>query len=75
MTQEMDIIVSGEYLIQCGRRTYPAKIWDFVFIPKGIPQSYESTSNGGKVIVISPAGLEKHFKLVIFFELVISHGN
>jgi hypothetical protein len=65
----------GEYLIQCGRRTYHAKIGDFVFIQKGITHNYKSSSKGGKVLVISPAGLEKYFKLLIFFESVISHGN
>jgi hypothetical protein len=33
-----------------------------VFIPKGIEHKYQSGSNGGKVLVISPAGLEKYFK-------------
>jgi hypothetical protein len=54
----------GEYLIQCGRRTYDAKIGDFVFIPKGIPHNYKFSSKCIKVLVISPAGLEKYFKEV-----------
>jgi quercetin dioxygenase-like cupin family protein len=54
----------GEYLIQCGRRTYHAKIGDFVFISKGIPHNYKSSSKCRKVLVISPAGLEKYFKEV-----------
>ena len=33
-----------------------------MFIPKGIEHKYQSGSNGGKVLVISPAGLEKYFK-------------
>jgi hypothetical protein len=35
-----------------------------VFIPKRIEHKYQSGSNGGKVLVISPAGLEKYFKEV-----------
>jgi mannose-6-phosphate isomerase-like protein (cupin superfamily) len=57
-------VLEGEYLIECGRRTYHTKIGDFVFIPKGIPHIYKSSSNGGKVLVISPAGLQKYFKEV-----------
>ena len=37
---------------------------DFVFIPKGIPHNYQSGSQGGKVLVISPAGLEGYFREV-----------
>ena len=33
-----------------------------MFIPKGIEHKYQSGSNGGKVLIISPAGLEKYFK-------------
>jgi mannose-6-phosphate isomerase-like protein (cupin superfamily) len=57
-------VLEGEYLIQCGTRSYHAKIGEFVFIPKGIPHNYKSSSKGGKVLVISPAGLEKYFKEV-----------
>ena len=55
-------VLEGEYSIKCGRRTYHAKSGDFVFIPKGVPHNYQSGSKGGKVLVISPAGLEKYFK-------------
>ena len=33
-------------------------------IPKRIPRNYQSGPNGGKVLVISSAGLEKYFKEV-----------
>jgi hypothetical protein len=52
----------GEYQIRCGKELYNAQRGDFVFIPKGIEQKYQSGSNGGKVLVISPAVLEKYFK-------------
>ena len=55
-------VLEGEYSIKRGRRTYHAKSGDFVFIPKGVPHNYQSGSKGGKVLVISPAGLEKYFK-------------
>jgi quercetin dioxygenase-like cupin family protein len=57
-------VLKGEYIIQCGNKTYHSRIGDFVFIPKGIPHNYQSGPNGGKVLVISPAGLEEYFKEV-----------
>jgi len=32
-----------------------------VFIPKGTPNNYHSGAEGGKALVLSPAGLEKYF--------------
>ena len=55
-------ILEGEYQIRCGKELYHAQRGDLVFIPKGIEHKYQSGSNGGKVLVISPAGLEKYFK-------------
>jgi mannose-6-phosphate isomerase-like protein (cupin superfamily) len=57
-------VLEGEYSIRCGRRIYHAKSGDFIFIPKGVLHNYQSGSKGGKVLVISPAGLEKYFKEV-----------
>jgi quercetin dioxygenase-like cupin family protein len=57
-------ILEGEYQIRCGKEVYHAQRGDFVFIPKGIEHKYQSGSSGGKVLVISPAGLEKYFKEV-----------
>ena len=54
-------IIEGEYSIKCDNQTYQVKTGDFVFIPKGIPHTYNSGPKGGKVLVISPAGLEKYF--------------
>ena len=47
---------------QIGKEVYHAQRGDFVFIPKGIEHKYQSGSNGGKVLVISPAGLEGTLK-------------
>jgi quercetin dioxygenase-like cupin family protein len=57
-------VLEGEYIIQCGNKTYHSRIGDFVFIPKGTPHNYQSGPTGGKVLVISPAGLEKYFQEV-----------
>src|ERR671914_2472852 len=61
-------VLEGEYEIRCGKEEekeenlYHAKKGDFVFIPKGIEHKYESGPHGGKVLLISPAGLEKYFE-------------
>jgi mannose-6-phosphate isomerase-like protein (cupin superfamily) len=57
-------VLEGEYSIKCGKRTYHTKSGDFVFIPRGLPHNYRSGSKDGKVLVISPAGLEKYFEKV-----------
>jgi quercetin dioxygenase-like cupin family protein len=54
-------VLEGEYTIHCDEEVYTAHCGDFVFIPQGVPHSYHSGSEGGKVLVISPAGLEKYF--------------
>jgi mannose-6-phosphate isomerase-like protein (cupin superfamily) len=55
-------ILEDEYQIRCGKEVHHAQRGDFVFIPKRIEHTYQSGSNGGKVLVICPAGLEKYFK-------------
>jgi len=54
-------VLEGEYIIRCGENNYTANPGDFVFIPKGVPHNYHSGGEGGKVLVLSPAGLEKYF--------------
>ena len=58
-------VLEGEYKIRFGKKEeealYHAKKGDFVFIPKGVEHKYQSGPDGGKVLVISPAGLENYF--------------
>lgn len=54
-------VLEGKYTIRCGKDTYTANPSDFVFIPKGIPHNYHSGAEGGKVLVLCPAGLEEYF--------------
>ena len=54
-------VLEGEYTIQCDEAVYQAGPGDFVFIPKGTPHNYHTGPAGGKVLVVSPAGLEKYF--------------
>ena len=66
-------MLDGHYSIRCGDRSYQSHPGDFVFIPKGIPHNYQSGPQGGKVLVISPAGLEGYFKEVA--DILHKKGN
>jgi mannose-6-phosphate isomerase-like protein (cupin superfamily) len=70
---EAYFVLDGSYSIRCGDREYQAYPGDFVFIPKGIPHNYQSGPRGGKVLVISPAGLEVYFKEVS--DILLKQGN
>src|SRR3954453_20847899 len=63
-THESYYVLDGHYSIRCGDSLYQAYPEDFIFIPKGIPHNYQPGPQGGKVLVISPAGLEGYFKEV-----------
>jgi quercetin dioxygenase-like cupin family protein len=54
-------VLEGTYTIRCGQDLYAASVGDFIFIPKGIPHNYHSGACGGRVLVLSPAGLENYF--------------
>ncbi|MGI9010145.1 MAG: cupin domain-containing protein [Nitrososphaeraceae archaeon] len=57
-------VLEGEYFIRCGEKIFTAKKGDFVFIPQGFLHNYQTGYEGGRVLVISPAGLEKYFEEV-----------
>jgi quercetin dioxygenase-like cupin family protein len=58
-------VLEGRYTIRCDEEVYEAGPGDFVFIPKGTPHNYHTGSEGGKVLVLSPAGLERYFASVV----------
>ena len=51
-------VLDGEYSIHYREKTFLAKTGDFMFITKGAQHNYLSGPNGGRVLLISPAGLE-----------------
>ena len=57
-------VLEGAYHIDCDTHSYQAEPGDFVFIPTGTPHNYQSGSEGGKVLVLSPSGLEQYFSEV-----------
>jgi mannose-6-phosphate isomerase-like protein (cupin superfamily) len=66
-------VLDGRYSIRRGNREYHAGPGDFVFIPKNTPHNYQSGPRGGKVLVISPAGIEGYFKEVA--DILLKQAN
>ena len=57
-------VLDGHYSVQCGESTYEGTPGSFIFVPMGVGHNYKSGPNGGRVLVISPAGLEGYFREV-----------
>jgi quercetin dioxygenase-like cupin family protein len=54
-------VLEGEYEIRCGDQVFVGTVGSFVFVPRGVPHRYTVGSAGGRVLVITPAGLERYF--------------
>jgi len=65
-------VLEGSYTIRCDDTVYRAEPGDFVFIPKGTPHNYHVGLDGGRVLVLAPAGLEHYFTGVVE---VLKHGE
>jgi quercetin dioxygenase-like cupin family protein len=57
-------ILDGNYSLKFGKETHQLSKGDFVFIQPNVPHNYQSGPDGGRALVISPAGLENYFKEV-----------
>lgn len=62
-------LLDGYYSIRCGNKIYQAHLGECVFIPKRVPHNYRSGPQGGKALVITPAGIEKYFKKLQIFSI------
>jgi quercetin dioxygenase-like cupin family protein len=54
-------VLEGEYTIRCGAEVFVGKAGSFVFVPRGAAHGYTVGPNGGRVLVVTPAGLERYF--------------
>jgi quercetin dioxygenase-like cupin family protein len=54
-------VLEGEYEIRCGSDTFIGSAGSFVFVPRGAPHGYTVGADGGRVLVVTPAGLERYF--------------
>jgi quercetin dioxygenase-like cupin family protein len=54
-------VLEGEYEIRCGGDSFVGTAGSFIFVPRGAPHGYTVGPKGGRVLVITPAGLERYF--------------
>jgi quercetin dioxygenase-like cupin family protein len=54
-------VMDGEYEIRCGDDTFVGEAGSFIFVPRGAPHRYTVGPKGGRVLVVTPAGLERYF--------------
>jgi quercetin dioxygenase-like cupin family protein len=54
-------VLDGEYEIRCGDEVFIGTAGSFVFVPRGAPHGYTVGPAGGRVLVVTPAGLERYF--------------
>lgn len=58
---ETFFVIEGEYTFTLNEKTIEASKGDFIFIPQNAPHKYKSGSNGGQVLVTTPANVETYF--------------
>jgi quercetin dioxygenase-like cupin family protein len=54
-------VLDGQYEIRCGGDTFVGTAGSFVFVPCGAAHGYTVGPAGGRVLVVTPAGLERYF--------------
>ena len=63
---EMDeafYVLEGSYTVQCGDETFTATAGCFVYLPHGLPHSWQAGPQGGRKLIIGlPGGLEDFFR-------------
>jgi quercetin dioxygenase-like cupin family protein len=54
-------VLEGEYEIRCGTDVFVGNEGSFVFVPRGMSHAYTVGPTGGRLLVVTPAGLERYF--------------
>jgi len=55
-------ILDGQYRIHCGERAWSAAVGAFVFLPRGVPHSYDVVHGPARKLIIAvPGGIEDFF--------------
>jgi len=55
-------ILDGQYRIHCDDQTWTAAVGDFVFLPHGVPHSYDVVHGPARKLIIAvPGGIENFF--------------
>jgi quercetin dioxygenase-like cupin family protein len=54
-------VLEGNYEIRCGNDLFAGTAGSFVFVPRGAPHGYTVGPHGGRILVVTPAGLDRYF--------------
>lgn len=62
--EETFYVLEGEFTFRLGRQSVKATAGTFVFVPRGVPHSFENVGNQpGKILgIMTPGGYEKFFE-------------
>lgn len=58
---ETFFVLEGDYTFTLDGKILQATKGDFVYIPQNAPHKYKSGSNGGQILVTTPASVETYF--------------
>jgi quercetin dioxygenase-like cupin family protein len=54
-------VLEGEYEVRCNDDVFVGTPGAFIFVPRGAAHAYTVGPQGGRVLVVTPAGLERYF--------------
>lgn len=55
-------ILDGQYRVHCGEQAWSAVVGDFVFLPRGVPHSYDVVDGPARKLILAvPGGIEDLF--------------
>ena len=57
-------VLEGSYTVECEAETFNGIEGSFIFVPQGAVHNYTVGSKGGRLLVVSPSGLERYFREV-----------
>lgn len=57
-------VLEGSYTVECEAEQFEGIEGSFIFVPQGAVHKYTVGAKGGRLLVVSPSGLERYFREV-----------
>jgi len=57
-------VLGGSYTVECEAEKFEGIEGSFIFVPQGAVHNYSVGEKGGRLLVVSPSGLERYFREV-----------
>jgi quercetin dioxygenase-like cupin family protein len=57
-------VLEGNYTVECEAEKFEGIEGSFIFVPQGAVHNYTVGEKGGRLLVVSPSGLERYFREV-----------